>query len=123
MLEEKKHFVHRLSTGHQYKILKNVPAIGESRGPFTWEEAKSERDALNAFIIKRPKKRFVRAYTDREMLVLDYLSSMGKALNRSGLETELGIPFRSIRDWMNGIQPLTHLHLERIETWIEERIL
>lgn len=54
---------------------------------------------------------------EQETAVLEFLGQFGPALNISGLEKHLGLPFRSIRDWRNGVYPLAQKHLDAIEAW------
>lgn len=56
--------------------------------------------------------------TAQEKSLAEFLEQIGgPALNISGLEKMLKIPFRSIRDWRNGRQPLAKKHLDTLEAW------
>lgn len=55
--------------------------------------------------------------TAQEIRLAGFLGHFGPALNISGLEKLLDLPFRSIRDWRNGRQPLAQKHLDTLEAW------
>lgn len=55
--------------------------------------------------------------TAQETSLAEFLDRLGPALNVSGLEQLLNIPFRSIRDWRNGRQALAQKHLDTLEAW------
>jgi hypothetical protein len=55
--------------------------------------------------------------TGQEILLAEFLNRLGPALNVSGLEQLLNIPFRSIRDWRNGRQALAQKHIDTLEAW------
>lgn len=47
-----------------------------------------------------------------------FFLSMGKALDKSGLEAELApFPVRAIRDWLNGRRNLAAWHRPKVEAW------
>lgn len=46
-----------------------------------------------------------------------FFRSFGPALNRSGLEACLNLPFRCVRDWLNEKQPLPDHHRAKLLTW------
>jgi len=46
-----------------------------------------------------------------------YFRSFGPALNRSGLEQRLSLPFRCVRDWLSGKQALPDSHRPKLLTW------
>lgn len=55
--------------------------------------------------------------TAQEKSLAEFLEQIGPAVNVSGLEAMLKIPFRAIRDWRNGRQPLAQKHLDTLEAW------
>lgn len=46
-----------------------------------------------------------------------YFLSFGPALNIAGLEIKLGLPIRTLRDWMKGKRGLPEIHLAKVEAW------
>lgn len=46
-----------------------------------------------------------------------YFISQGRALNKSGLEEELSLPFKTVRKWLAGTQALPEVHRPRLEAW------
>lgn len=46
-----------------------------------------------------------------------YFQSFGPALNIAGLEVRLGLPIRTLRDWMKGKRGLPEHHLAKVAAW------
>lgn len=46
-----------------------------------------------------------------------FYQSFGPALNRSGLEATLMLPYRCVRDWLSGKQGLPEIHRPALEAW------
>lgn len=46
-----------------------------------------------------------------------FFADMGPALNRSGLEQALNLPFRSVRDWLSGNRGFPEAHRPKLEAW------
>lgn len=119
---EKIYFVYRLTDGHRFRVVKTQPLNGEWRGPFEWGEAQAQRLRLNEGAMRPPRPNKKREFeTDQERRLVAFLLGFGKALNLTGVEDEAGLPFRSIRSWMNRNRTLAQKHLDALEAWAKLR--